>query len=164
MDCRWGHPIIGEEPMKTPSFLVILALARVVVPAESAAQVSAQVTVKFPVNLTQFGPDLAKIKVSCDIFSDAITNGISTGNHIIRKEQELPVSGGQVTADVSLVYSITGLNNPAGTLASVTCILLGWSTSAQIWLSFSPTETNSSFKTTSVIPNNNGSTFYWDKP
>lgn len=150
--------------MKTPALLVILSLVRAAIPAESAAQVSAQVTVKLPVNLTQFGPDLAKIKVTCDIFSDAITNGTSTGNHMIRKEQELPVSGGQVTSDVSLVYSITGLNNPAGTLASVSCSLTGWSTSAQLWLGFSPTETNSSFKTTAVIPGNNGYTFYWDKP
>jgi len=113
------------------------------------------------VNLTQFGPDLAKIKVSCDLVSDAITNGTSNGNHMIRKEQELPVSGGQVTADVSMVFALTELNSPTGKLASVSCVLFGWSTSAQLWVVPSPTETNPSFKTSSGSTAGIGNNWIW---
>ena len=148
--------------MKTPSVLSILTLGWLLAPASSAAQtVSAQVTVKFPVNLTQFGPDFGKAKVMCDLTSDAITNGISNGNHTIRKEQELPLSGGQVTADVSLVFSLTELNSPTGKVAAVSCVLFAWNASTQLWIVPGPNETNPSFKTSSGSTAGIGNNWIW---
>jgi hypothetical protein len=150
--------------MKTASVLVMMTISFLAVPGTSTAQAaSAEVTIKVPVNLTSFGPDVAKVRVACTINSDAITNGTGGGNHYMRKEQELPISGGQVTTNVSLVFSFTQLDNPVGKTAYLNCTLDGWSTSAQNWLLFVSNQANSSFKTSSGgdLSGAIGSPFVW---
>jgi hypothetical protein len=135
--------------MKTALLLAIVTLS-LALPQRSAAQTaSAEVTIKFPVNLTSFGPDVAKVRVACTINSDAITNGTGGGNHYVRKEQEFPMSGGQLSTQVSMVFSFTNLDNPVGKSANLSCDIAGWSTTQQNWLLFTPTQANSSFKTSS---------------
>jgi hypothetical protein len=148
--------------MKTPLALAITTIIFLAAAAPSTAQTaSAEVTLKVPVNLTQFGPDLAKVRVSCDIWSEAITNGTSTGNHMIRKVQELTVSGGKVTTEVNLVFSFTALDNPVGKDAAVTCSLFGSTAAGTSWDDLSPTATNPSFKVSSGSGQNIGVNFKW---
>ncbi len=120
--------------------LVLLA------PASASAQtVQAEVTLKVPVSLTQFGPDVSKVRVGCNIRSDAITNG--DANRSISKVQEIPMSGGQLSTTASLVFSFTALDNPVGKNAIITCSLDGWSTSQSTWVQFTGGASNPSFKT-----------------
>jgi hypothetical protein len=126
-----------------PALLPIVVMAT---PASAAAQtVSAEVTLKVPVNLTQFGPDVSKARVGCNIRSDAITNG--DANRSISKLQEVPMSGGQLVTTVSVTFSFTNLDNPTGKTAIVTCSLDGFSTSKQTWLQFTGGATIPDFKT-----------------
>ena len=157
--------------MKTLFVLAIMTLTLLGAPASSIAQTtSAEVTVKVPVNLTQVGPDVAKVRVACELFSLALTNG--TGREIsgepgasnperyLPKYQEFSVSGGQVGTTASLVYSAQ-LNNPVGQPASLVCYLQGWSTSAQSWLGFGATAVNPSFKVTATSTTESGQGFVW---
>src|ERR1043166_8476917 len=127
-------------------------------PAMLTAQtVSAEGTLKVPVTLTRIGPDVSKVQVKCGIIADAITVGSSdvltdySGNRYVEQVAETPVSGGQVSTTASLVFSFTGLDNPAGKTARVTCILLGWSTTEQKWNPFNPQASNPSFRTLAVV-------------
>ena len=131
--------------MESPFKLVILA-SLLLAPAPLAAQsVSAEVTLKVPLNLTQFGPDLAKVRVGCTITSDAITN--RDANHAISKTAEVPVSGGQVVTTASVVFAFTNLDNPTGKEAKIVCAPpFGWSTSQQTWIQITGGNTNPSFK------------------
>jgi hypothetical protein len=117
-------------------------------PASSAAQtMSTEVTLNVPVNLTQLGPDVAKVRVACSIASSAII----TASDKAEKLQEVPVSGGQVVTTMSLVFSFTGLDNPVGKSATVACAITGFSTSQQTWDPFTQNATNPSFRTTPSI-------------
>ena len=120
-----------------------------------------RVTIKIPINLTQFGSDIVKVKVGCTIFSEAITNGTGAANQYMRKEQEVPMSGGKVTETVSLVFSFTQLNNPVGKTATVNCDLTGWSTVDQAWTSFGPNRANPSFRSSTELSGSIGNPFTW---
>jgi hypothetical protein len=149
--------------MKTLSAFALMTITLLAVPGASTAQTaSADVTVKIPVDLKNFGPDLAKVKVECTIISDAITNGTGAGNHYMTKAQELPMSGGAVNTTVSIVFNFTQLDNPVGKPAQLSCNLLGWSTSAQSWIgSPDPNQSNPSFRTIGAIKTSDGSGFSW---
>jgi len=128
--------------------------------AASAQTVSVQVTLQVPVNLTQFGPDVAKVQVACSITSDPITTSTSIGRdptngkalygtaaHVATLVAEIPMAGGQLVQTAPLVFSFVGLDNPAGKNAAVNCSLMGWSTSQGAWVQFTGGATNVSFKT-----------------
>ena len=140
--------------------LVTLGLVAATAPVE-AQTVSAQVTVNVPVNLSQFGPDVAKGRVRCTMSGNAITEGTGTGNHYVTKDQEFPISGGQATTTVTLLFSFTALNNPVGTTATVTCSLEGWSTSQQSWNGFFQNSPNPSFKVSGNEPLSIQQAFVW---
>lgn len=155
--------------MKTMLAFAFASLASLVVPEVSAGQTTlAQVTAKVPVNLTQFGPDVAKVRVACELYSPALTNGTGrslTGSGVnpqryLVVDQEVPVSGGQLNTSVSIVFSAQ-LDNPVGQSATVSCQLDGWSTSTQSWTWFQPTAANPSFKVSSGIVGQVNSTFTW---
>jgi hypothetical protein len=136
--------------MTSRSVCAAITTVLLAVPASVTAQTaSTEVTIKIPVNLTSFGPDVAKVKVWCNLNSDAITNGTGTGNHYLQQVQEIPVSGGQVTTTASLVFSLTQLDNPVGKTANLNCAIQGWSTTEQVWRGFMATSPNPSFKSLS---------------
>lgn len=145
--------------MKMRSALSFLMLITPAVPQRLAAQtgtVSADVTVNVPINVTQLGPEVTKIKLLCSITSVAITNA---PNNTVSKNQELPVSGGQVVTTASLLFSVTGLDNPVGKQFTVACYTQGYSSSSNSWGDLNDTATNPSFKVSS--PMRNGLTFTW---
>jgi hypothetical protein len=120
-------------------------MAMLAVPASSAAQTAeAEVTLKVPVNLTQLGPDVSKIRIGCTIRSVAISTGNANGE--VTNTQEIPVSGGQVVTTASLAFSFTRLDNPVGKSAFITCSLDGWSAPQQAWIQFTGGATNPSFR------------------
>lgn len=119
-------------------------------PAPSVAQTtSAQVTLTVPVDLTNLGPDITKVRVGCSIGSNAITNG--NANREIIQTQEIPASGGVVKTQASLVFNFTQLNNPVGQTANVVCSLMGWSQSQQKWDQFTGAHPDPSFRTNATI-------------
>lgn len=147
--------------MRSRILLSVMVVQALLVPsgAIDAQTVSAEVTIKVPVNLTQLGPDVGKVVVACNIQSSAITNGSPNVNEVNRFT-DVPVSGGQVVTTVTLVFSLTQLNNPVGKTAAVLCNLTGWSTSQQAYVQFGPNSPNPSFRTTTNPPDLN-STFVW---
>ena len=152
--------------MKPNPVVAAALLVAIGAPAMLAAQtVSAEVTVSVPVKLTQIGPDVPKVRVTCDVMSEAFTTATndlaSLGtSRYVRKSQELPATGGQVTTTAALVFSFTGLDNPVGKKADVICVLTGWSTSQAAWVPFEPLATNLSLRTTATVPLLNTS-FVW---
>lgn len=145
--------------MKLRSALSFLMLILAAAPQQLAAQtgtVAADVTVNVPINLTQLGPEITKIKLFCSITSVAITNA---PNNTVKKDQELPVSGGQVVTTASLLFSITGLDNPVGKQFTVACNTQAYSSTSSSWGDLNDTATNPSFKVSS--PMRNGLTFTW---
>lgn len=134
--------------MNSRVILPIAAAILLITPVSSAAQVSTEVTLAVPVNLTQLGPDVAKVLIGCSIKSDAITTGPAGTPNQVTKSTELAVSGGQVVTTASLVFSLTGLSNPVGKTATIVCTINGWSTSQQSWLQFTPNAANQSFRIT----------------
>ena len=138
--------------MRYQSVFMAVTMMSLAAPASSTAQsVSAEVTLQLPINLTQLGPDVEKVRVGCTINSVAITNGTSTGNHSISRLQDVPVSGGKVVTTVSLAFAFTELDNPVGKGATISCSASGWSTSQQTWVQFQPTATNVSFRTSPKV-------------
>jgi hypothetical protein len=145
MNSRFTIGLVAAVSLATPALL-------------SAQGVSTEVTFKIPVNLTQLGPDVQKVKVSCSLLSDAIvatTSGATAlygGGFEVAKAAELPATGGQVVTTALLVYTLTGLDNPVGKNANLSCILVGWSPTEKTWIVFDPNATNASFRTTTEVP------------
>jgi hypothetical protein len=98
-------------------------------PAE--AQTVGDVTFIVPLNITQMSPDITKVAVWCKITGPAITS--RSGN--IGAQVELVPQGGHVVATDTVVvhWPPTDLTNPAGTDASYSCSLSGFSNSLQRW-------------------------------
>ena len=152
----------------SPRFVLpVLVAAWLATPALVSAQtVSAEVKLNFPVNLTQLGPDVQKVKVTCAIISDAITAGTSgvlssaSGGRWVEQSAEFPATGGLVSTNAILTFSLTGLDNPVGKNASISCILVGWSVAEQKWNFFNTAATNVSFRTTTNVPTLQSS-FVW---
>ena len=147
--------------MKTPLALAIVAISWMAGATPAVAQVSAEVTVKLPIELSQFGADIPKIKVECTLFSDAITNGTGGGNHYLLKVQEYPMSGGRFSETATIVYSLTQLDNPTGKTANLNCAVFGWNPTGQTWNLFASNQTNPSFKTTTNVSPGIGTVFTW---
>jgi hypothetical protein len=114
-----------------------------VAPRSLAAQTTAEVTFKVPVNLTQVSPDIAKVGVMCMITSSAIpivgrNTGTSTSGNVY-KQVEIPMAGGQLVTTATVVLGISGpsaLTDPVGKTADYRCTLSGFSTSLQTWALF----------------------------
>ena len=125
--------------------VLVLTIALLTDPESIAAQtISTEVTVKVPVNLTQLGPDVAKVQVGCSLSGPAV---VTASDKSVRL-QEVPATGGQVVTTVSLVFSLTGLDNPVGTSATLSCGIDGFSTLQQSWYYFADNALNLSFRTT----------------
>ena len=160
--------------MKLRLVIPVVTMVLIGAPVAASAQtVSAQVALQVPVNLTQFGPDVAKVQVSCTIRSDAITTSTSYGRaadgrllygsaaHEAYLVQELPMTGGQLTSTTSLAFSFAGLENPVGKNAAIWCTLMGWSTSQAAWVQFTGGATNVSFKTSGGSGGGIDGAFVW---
>jgi hypothetical protein len=63
-------------------------------------------------------------------------------------------------ATVPVVFNFTGLENPAGKIAYVTCTLQGWSVAGQRWAQFTAGENTPQFKT-NVTVGFSETTFTW---
>jgi len=157
--------------MNSRSVLVAMTITALAIPASSIAQaVSADVTLKFPLNLTQLPPDVSKVRVECEISSAAITDaepglaGRSFAPGVprnVRKSQEFPVSGGQVVTPATLLFSFTALNDPVGKTADISCELWGWSISVQSWNTLGETSAVPAFRTISASVPVITSSFVW---
>ena len=145
--------------MKAPLAVAAVAISMLAGAPPCVAQASAEVTIKVPLNLTQFGADIPKVKITCLITSEAITNG--TGPRQMMKEQEVPMTSGKVQETVSIVVSFTQLDNPAGKSALVNCELKGWDVAAQVWSSFGPNRSNPSFRSPTELSPSSTSAFVW---
>jgi len=126
--------------------IVVVALTACLVAAPNlvVAQTTtgSDVTFKVPLNLTQVSSDIAKVAVWCVISSTAIT----TRDGKLSKQEDLPVSGGQLVTTATVVVAVSGLDNPVGKVAGYECRLSGFSTSLQRWDVFSETQTVPAFR------------------
>ena len=126
--------------------IVVVALTACLVAAPNlvVAQTTtgSDVTFKVPLNLTQVSSDIAKVALWCVISSTAIT----TRDGKLFKQEELPVSGGQLVTTATVVVAVSGLYNPVGKVAGYECRLSGFSTSLQRWDVFSETQTVPAFR------------------
>jgi hypothetical protein len=115
------------------------------------------VTFKVPLNLTQVSSDIAKVAVFCQITSTAI---VSNSMGKLQKQEEIPVTGGQLVMTVTVVIAVSGLDNPVGKTANYVCLLSGFSNLLQQWYPFSSTSTNPTFRLTPTPAGLSG-TFNW---
>jgi hypothetical protein len=138
----------------TASLLVVSGGA--VRPVE--AQAVGDVTFTVPLNITQMSPDITKVAVWCRITGPAITS--RSGN--IGTQVELVPQGGQLvtTATVVVSWPPTDLTNPAGTQASYTCSLSGYSNSLQRWDIFREDHPTPAFRL-KPTPTDLTGTFVW---
>ena len=113
-------------------------------------QSTGEITFTVPVNLTQLSNGVSKVRVTCEITSEAITvnrqvvgknaQGPATGPGSVYAQQEFPVAGGEVKTTATLVISTAGvLDNPIGKQALYNCSLDGFSVAQQRFLPFNYT-------------------------
>ena len=124
---------------------VLLTICLLALPGVSAAQANpGDIMLTVPVNLTQLSNGVGKVRVSCEIHSDAITvnrqptkGSPGSGPGILSKSEEVPISGGQVKATATVVVSTVGvLDDPIGKSAAYICALEGFSNAQQRWVPF----------------------------
>ena len=142
-----------------PGVMAMILMGAPVAASAQTQTVSAQVTLQVPVNLTQFGPDVAKVQVACSVISDPISTSTSYGRasdgtplygtaaHVATLVVEIPMAGGVLVQTAPVVFNFAGLDNPYRKNAAVNCSLMGWSTSQGAWVQFTGGATNLSFKT-----------------
>lgn len=133
--------------MKLRFVATTMAACLLVTPLPCAGQVSYEITFKVPLNLSQISTAISKVAVNCTITSTAITTN-AKGQLV--KQEEFAITNGQLVFNASVVILASGLVNPGGTSATYSCVLLGFSTLAQRWLSFSETATVAEFRTTTT--------------
>jgi len=127
-------------------------------PRLGVAQTGASdVTFKVPLNLTQVSSDVVKVAVYCQVTSPAI---VSNSSHRLQKQEEIPVTGGQLVMTVTVVIAVSGLDNPVGKTATYECLLSGFSNLLQQWYPFSATSINPTFRLTPTPGGISGS-FPW---
>ena len=130
-------------------------IAAIACAAPAAAQQSpVEVTFELPLNLTRLPTGIPKVKVSCDLSSQAIMDSIAnpvTRSHTRTVELEIPVSQGQVIQIAQLVISLDPqeLDDPSGKQANYNCMLRAFDPNLQAWLLFSGS--SGSARTTTVI-------------
>lgn len=143
--------------MKPQPILAVLAICLLAAPASGAAQtVQTTVTLVVPLNLTQISPEVTKVLVTCAIKSIALT-GKSQGTMM---QEVIPLSGGQLVTTVTLVFPVTGLDNPVGKDATVTCSLSGFSPQSEKWFQFEDNSASLAFRTKPSLPSISAS-FVW---
>jgi hypothetical protein len=112
--------------MASRFLLAILVACLVAAPRVAFAQVpGGDVTFKVPVNLTKLSADIAKVRVSCVLFSDAMTavNHVLDNVHRSMVSTEIPAVNGQAVGTATVVFSNFTLTNPAGATAGYLCEL-----------------------------------------
>ncbi|HLG54152.1 MAG TPA: hypothetical protein VI485_02400 [Vicinamibacterales bacterium] len=126
----------------------VLAACVLALPVASAAQ-SSDVTFRVPLNLRQLSSDISRISVYCTLESAALTRGVvikgATGGRV-QKQEEFPVTGGQLVTTAVVVLPIGNLDNPVGKPAFYSCQLGGFSTSQKSWDIFSETSAKAAFR------------------
>jgi hypothetical protein len=149
--------------MMSRIFVAVVTTCLLVISSSSGAQTSsADVTFRLPLNLTQLSSDIAKIAVFCRITSDAIPPSGATGKAggKLSKQEEFPVSGGQLVTTAVVIVPVSGLDNPIGKTANYECLISGFSTSLQQWSRFEEASTTPAFKLSPTPPQMTGS-FIW---
>ena len=135
------------------------------------AMVSAQssdVTIRVPLNLTQLGPDISRVRVLCTIRSSVVMVAQITdryGNVVAGPmgDREVPVSGGQAVATLDIAVPIppTSFTGPSvGENATYECTLTGFSSSGNRWDAFNATHANPAFRL-SPTPGRITANFTW---
>lgn len=144
--------------MRTWLVFAIAPALLIVSPVASPAQTTVQVTLRVPVIVTQFSPDVKYVRVVCNLITDAYTDAykLSNGNQNFKYE-DLAVTGGEVVKLVTIVYDVT-LTNPAGKSARAACWLQGGSELTSI---LNPNSSNPAYRTTSTSVNQVETTFVW---
>lgn len=149
--------------MKSPMALAVVLALLLIAPPSTAAQTTAQVTVKVPVIATQLSLDIKGIRVTCNFISDALTGTDPSHPNSVSKYEDLPVSGGEIVKIVTMVFSVT-LSNPAGQPARVACWLEGFtavSTGAPFEGLFNEAATNPALRVTKTSVTQAEVTFVW---
>jgi hypothetical protein len=148
--------------MKSRMQSAVLAACVLALPVASGAQ-SSDVTFRVPLNLRQLSSDISRVSVYCTIESAALTAGVvikgATGGRV-RKQEEFPVTGGQLVTTAVVVLPIGSLDNPVGKTAFYTCQLGGFSASEKSWGSFSETSAKPAFRLSPTPADISGS-FTW---
>lgn len=124
--------------MYLAGFALVVAMA---LPAPTEAQgTTATVNISLPVDLSQLGPDVVKVRIRCQLGSSAL---------MTPREQtrDLQVFGGKVQNTVSFSFYLTNLNKPVGKSAYVTCYVNGLSQSRGTYEMFGPQNPFPDFQT-----------------
>ena len=117
-----------------------LAAVAVVAPA-SAQQGPIEVAFELPLNLTRLASHIPKVRVQCELRSNAIIESLSVpGSQALRRvvEVEIPVTQGEVVQTTRLVITLQPqeLNNPSGKSATYECLLRAFDSPHQVWTYF----------------------------
>jgi hypothetical protein len=122
------------------------------------------VTFQVPVNVTRLATAVTKIRVLCQITSQAIrgaTTSSGTPTDTVSGTLELPVSAGQVVSPATVVVPVTSLDTSNGrTSASYKCILQGTTTTDPRWYEFFDSGSAGAFRV-SPTPDPITGTFTW---
>ena len=133
--------------MKPQLGLAIITTVLLAAPVTSAAQSTVEVTVRVPVILTQFSPDLKSIGVSCSLRSDALINTDPSHPNAVGNNEWITLSSGEAIKVVTMVFSVT-LSNPAGKAASVVCFLHGETTMTDPFAMLNENASNPAYRVT----------------
>ncbi|MGH8250227.1 MAG: hypothetical protein ACREVI_05945 [Steroidobacteraceae bacterium] len=120
----------------TSTALICLAAVFAGGPA-TAQQDPADVTFNVPVNLTRLPSALTKIKVTCELHSNAIIQHPASVLPAYRRDaqSEVPIVQGEVAETVQVVIPLTSrdLDNPSGKQAFYNCLLFAYRQSDNFW-------------------------------
>jgi hypothetical protein len=103
-----------------------------VLPVSGVAQSPAgEVTFEVPLQLTRLAPDITKVRVMCVITSSAFETLVIEGvaSRAVMSQVEIPVTGGQVVTNATVVVAIPAgaLTNPEKASADYECSIMGYS-------------------------------------
>jgi hypothetical protein len=135
--------------------MIGLAVIAVAAPA-GAQQTPVEVTFAVPLNLTRLPSNIPKVRVRCELNSQAFAN--SASSTLLRPYQrtvelEIPVSQGDVVQTAQLVITLQPqeLDNPSGKQASYECELRAFISTQQAWMSFDSRAGSQAFLTPAPV-------------
>lgn len=104
---------------------VPLLLVAIAAPRSISAQT--MITLEVPVNVTKLAPEVQKIRVMCNLNSEAIVPATAGGVPSVTALDEVPVVGGQVVSTLRVVFTFPAgsLKEPIGKSARYECSLGG---------------------------------------
>lgn len=109
------------------SRLLGAALLLVAITAPRSLSAQTMITLEVPVNVTKLSPDVQKIRVMCNLSSDAIVPRSVGEAPSVTSIDEVPVVGGQAVSTLRVVFTfpVGALKEPIGKNARYDCSLMG---------------------------------------